>query len=479
MTIGDRVSSGDSLEHLEDSGIHGLFEAQVARAPDAVAVQFGDYELSYAELNRRANRLASHLAGRGLEPEIIVGLDATRGPGLLVGMLGIWKAGGAYLPLDPHYPRERLRFIIEDARPSLLIQHSSGALRGIGSETPAIELDAAMGADASDDGQLLSCPPGRLAYLIYTSGSSGHPKGALLEHGGLRNVALEQARHFGVGPGDRILQFSPPNFDASVFEIVMALTTGATLVTAIPDQLLPGAPLSNFLRKRAVSIVTIPPSSLNVLPAAPLPALRTILVAGEPCPEQLVDRWAGGRRFFNLYGPTECTVWSTVAECRAGGGVPGIGHAIANTRLSVLDADGNPVQAGAAGELHIGGAGVGRGYLRRPAMTDEHFVPDPFDDTPGARLYRTGDLVKIRQEGDLEFVGRIDNQVKVRGFRIEPEEIEATIRSHPDVHDAAIVVCGDRPDDRRLVAFVAPASAADANIQRFVAATLPAYMVPR
>ncbi len=318
--------------------------------------------------------------------------------------------------------------------------------------------------------------PENLAYVIYTSGSTGRPKGVLVPHRGLANVARGHARDLGVEAGDRVLQFASPSFDASVFELVMALATGATLVLGTRETLAPGPDLLRLLHDEEVTAATLPPSALAVLPPAELPALRTLMTAGEACPAELVERWAPERRFFNLYGPTEATIWSTTAECAPGGGRPPIGRPVANTSAYVLDARREPVPVGVPGELYVGGAGVSRGYAGRPALTAERFVPDPFG-AAGGRLYRTGDRVRWSARGELEFLGRVDEQVKIRGFRIEPGEIEGALRRQPEVRECAVAAREDVPGETRLVAYVVGDVEAGA-LREHLRRELPEYMLP-
>ena len=293
-----------------------------------------------------------------------------------------------------------------------------------------------------------------LAYVIYTSGSTGVPKGVLLEHQGLCNLVTALIRDFEVGPRSRILQFAALGFDASVPEIFVTLVAGATLCLAPREKLLPGPGLAALLREERITTVTLPPSALAVLPAGDLPALRTVVSAGEECPIEVASRWAPGRRFLNGYGPTEVTVGATVYSfCHPGPTVP-IGRPIANKRVYILDGQLQPVPIGVPGELCVGGIGLARGYLGRPDLTAERFIPDPFAPTPGGRLYRTGDLARYRPDGTIEFLGRGDHQVKIRGFRIELGEIESVLRRHPGVREAVVLAREETPGDRRLVAYM-------------------------
>jgi amino acid adenylation domain-containing protein len=438
-----------------DTCILELFEHQVARDPTATAVNFGEQRLSYGELNGRAEQVACYLSGRGVDPETIVGLCVTRSPEMLVGLLGILKARGAYLPLDPGYPQGRLAFMISDSGAKLVLtQEKLIRVLPEGVGTVCLDRDWDEIAAAKERSAAVRPAARNLAYLIYTSGTTGQPKGVLAEHRGLPNVVQEQIRLFSVGPGWRVLQFASLAFDASLFEIVMALCSGAELCLGTPEELMPGPPLAEFLRSREVSIVTVPPSALLVMPFQVLPALRVITVAGEACPLELLRTWATRYRVFNLYGPTEATIWSTVAECSATGDRVTIGRPISGVRIYVLDRNFQPVPQGALGELFIGGVGVARGYLNRRELTNEQFVELPF--LPGERVYRSGDTVRWLPDGALEFVGRMDHQVKIRGVRIELGEIEAALHGHPAVRECAVIAREDAPHEKRLVGYVVP-----------------------
>jgi amino acid adenylation domain-containing protein/non-ribosomal peptide synthase protein (TIGR01720 family) len=452
--------------HPEGATIHGLFEAQVDRAPDAIAIVFEDQHVSYGTLDALANRLAHHLARIGVGREARVGVSMRRTPGLVVAILAALKAGAAWVPIDPAYPEDRRAFMMDDAGLALVITDDR------------IEADRAAILAAPDRRPPAAATADDAAYVIYTSGSTGRPKGVVVEHRGLGNVAEVHRRAFGAGPGSRVLQLASPSFDASVWEMVMALLTGGTLVLAHEDALLPGPDLVRVLAGQAVTILTVSPSVLAALPHADLPALETIVAAGEACSEDLVVRWAQGRRFWNAYGPTEATICATLAACSADGGRPSIGRPIANVQVFLLDARMAPVPVGVPGELCIGGAGVARGYLRRPDLTAERFVPSPFG--PG-RLYRTGDLARRRPDGSIDFLGRIDHQVKLRGFRVELGEVEAALRQCPGVSAAAVLLRNDRPGDPRLVAYVVlstDAAPSPADLRAFLAERLPAPMVP-
>ena len=436
------------------------------QSPDSVAVVFRDEHLTYSELDSRANQLAHYLKNLGVGPEVLVGICADRGIETLIGILGVLKAGGAYLPLDPEYPQQRLSFMLSDAELSVLLTQNKLLERisrlDTGANTPqAVCLDSDWPLIAAES----SASPGEsatdnnLAYVIYTSGSTGEPKGVLVERRGLCNMAEAQLQAFSLQSGDRVLQFSSLSFDASVFEIFMALRAGATLVIVPPESRVPGPALTQLLRQQAITIVTLPPSVLAALPQEDLPKLKIVTVAGEACAAELVARWAPGRRFFNLYGPTEATVWATLAECVDGSQKPSIGQAIANTQVFLLDADLQPVPSGEPGELHIAGAGLARGYLNRAQLNAEKFIPDPFHGEPSMRLYRTGDIGRQLPDGNIEFISRKDDQVKLRGFRIELGEVEATLRSHPGVRDAVVNLMQNTSGGQQLVAHVVPDNA--------------------
>ena len=459
---------------------HELFSAQAACAPDAAALLFQGRVTTYRELDERTNRIARYLGRFGVGSESIVGIAMARSPDAIAAMMGVLKAGGAYLPLDPSYPSERLRFMLEDSGMSALLTEERVLDELPGVAVPVIPIDTSAGAideESADPVPSIATPEGA-AYVIYTSGSTGKPKGVVVEHKGLGNLAAVQRRGFGVTAESRVLQFASMNFDASVWETVMALLNGATLVLAPQEALLPGPDLERTLRDNAVSVVTLPPSALAVMAHAELPALRTIVVAGEACPEDLVDRWAPGRQFVDAYGPTEATVCSTMGDCAPGAGKPTIGAPIANVRVYVLDARRQPVPVGVAGELHVGGVSLARGYLHRPELTEERFVPDPF---AGGRMYKTGDRARFLPDGTIDFLGRIDHQIKLRGYRVELGEIEAWLSEHGNVREAVALMREDRPGDKRLVAYVVPreAPAPDASdLRDFLTERLPAYMVP-
>ncbi|CDG80827.1 non-ribosomal peptide synthetase [Janthinobacterium agaricidamnosum] len=477
-------------------GVHRLFEAQAARTPHRPALRFGALELSYAELNARANRLAHHLRGLGVGPETLVGLCVARSADMIVGLLGILKAGGAYVPLDPAHPPQRLRHMLEDARPPVLLTQRR-LLPGLpldGMERIAAvclddeEVAAVRGDDNNPPDATL---PEQLAYVIYTSGSSGKPKGVQICH---RNLAASTAARIGYyRPAGRHLLMSPVSFDSSVALIFGSLLSGATLLVPDDDSVRDPALLAALIREQQVSTLLCVPSLyaelLRACQPAPDWALRQAIVAGESCAPELVRsshaRWPQVE-LYNEYGPTEGTVWASVyrtAPDDARGIVP-IGRAIANTRIYILDGGLQPVPVGVAGELHIAGDGLARGYLRRADLSADKFMPDPFGAAPGARMYRTGDLARYLADGNIEYLGRIDQQVKIRGFRIELDEIEAALASLPGVSAGLVLVREDAPGDKRLAAYLLARadarqdSLAPPALRAALARLLPEYMVP-
>ncbi|MBV2155356.1 non-ribosomal peptide synthase/polyketide synthase [Kitasatospora sp. SUK 42] len=445
-----------------------LFERQAARTPDAPALLDGDRELTYAEVDRAANRLAHHLIRRGVGPERLVALALPRSAAMVVAQLAVAKAGGAFLPVDPDYPAPRREFMVRDAAAHLLLDDPAEVWAADGPPTPPTDAD-----------RTTALTPGHPAYVIYTSGSTGTPKGVLVTHRGLAAFAAAAAERYAVGPGDRVLQFASPSFDASVLELCISLLAGAALVTGEEGPLV-GERLAEVLAERRISHTLIPPAALATVDpeaASALPALRTLVVGAEACPADLVDTWAPGRRMINSYGPTEATVVATwTGPLAPGSGAPAIGRPSGATRAYVLDTALRPVPTGVTGELYLAGPGLARGYLGRPGLTAQRFLADPYGE-PGERMYRTGDLARRDADGQLRFAGRADDQLKLRGFRIEPGEIESALRRSPLVRDAAVTVRADR-----LVAYVTPiAPEGDGlalELRTHLAGLLPPHLVP-
>ncbi|MFP2934055.1 non-ribosomal peptide synthetase, partial [Pyxidicoccus sp. 3LG] len=466
-----------------DATAHALFAAQAARTPDAVAVRFEGQALTYAQLDVRANRLAHHLRSLGVRAEVPVALCVERSLETVVGILGILKAGGAWVPMDPSYPVERLTYMLRDCAAPVLVTTEAIAdtLPSSGEQLVLLDVDAPMLAGQPDTAPEAHVFAESLAYIIYTSGSTGRPKGTLLQHRGLCNTALTAVRAHGFRPDSRVLQYAAFGFDASVAEIFGALLAGSTLVLAPRERLLPGAPLRALLREESITAVTLTPSVLAQLAPEDFPSLETLISAGEACTPELVDRWGGRVRLLNAYGPTEVTVCATISEPMRPGQRLTIGRPWSNVRVYVLDAALRPVPVGVPGELCVDSVGLARGYHRQAALTAERFVPNPFSSLPGARLYRTGDRVRWLADGTLEYLGRIDFQVKLRGFRIELGEVESALAQHPSVREAVAVVREDAPGDKRLVAYVVAeeGDALDAlALRAFLKQRLPEHMVP-
>ena len=476
----------DTAHAMADTTLPLLFEQQVQRTPDALALVCQERSLSYRELNARANQLAHYLIAHHIGPEDRVAIALPRSIEMVVSILAVLKAGAAYLPLDPDYPPQRLRFMIEDARPRSIIATTAIAARWQ-ADTPLLCLDrsdvstALARYDSSDVTNtqrrhpLTSLHP---AYVIYTSGSTGTPKAVVVPHRGIPDLAASQLQQFVITSQSRVLQFSSFSFDAAMMELLMAFASGACLVlpgggTAVGDD------LAKVLNDHKITHALIPPAALATLESIEPGILGTLIVGGDTCSSTLVDRWSCGRRMLNAYGPTESTVCTSISRPLSVGCKPPIGSPIWNTQVYVLDTYLQPVPVGIAGELYIGGGGLARGYLNRPDLTAERFVANPFG-SPGSRLYRSGDRVRWLPEGTLDYLGRTDEQVKIRGFRIELGEIEACLARHPEVAHAAVLARQDLPGHSQLVAYVVPHHPAVdlAALRQTLAEQLPHYMVP-
>ena len=433
-----------------------LFSRRAMRTPDEVAIEQGSVRLTYREVEARSNALAHSLIRRGLGSEDIVALSLDRTPEMVVAMLAVLKSGAAYLPLDPRYPKDRIAATLADAGPRLVI------------DTLPLPVDPA----APNFAPPTSARPDNTAYIIYTSGSTGTPKGVAVTRKGIASLVGAQAERFGVTPSSRVLQFASFSFDAAVSEIFVTLLSGATLVLSDAG-LMSAERLAELIRNHAITCVTLPPALVAVMDPREIPATCAIVVAGEATSPEIVDRWSAGRRMLNAYGPTETTVCATMSTDLAGAIVPPIGRPIWNAQVHVLDEMLRECPIGAVGELYVAGSGLARGYLRRPGQTAERFVANPFG-PPGTRLYRTGDLARWRPDGQLDFLGRADHQVKVRGFRVEPGEIEAAMASDAGVVSSAVIV-----RNNYLVAYVVPTRAYDEQrLRASLAARLPDYMLP-
>ncbi len=474
------------------SCLSALFEAQVDFTSEAVAVRSEGVALTFRELDRRASRLARRLNRMGVGPDILVGICAERSLGLVVGLLAILKAGGAYLPLAPDTPPDRLALLLAEARPAVVLAQDglTGRLAATGAEIVPLEA-----GDAGEDGLgpaerlALAVPAAALAYVMYTSGSTGRPKGVMISHGAIVNRLLWMCAAFPFTSADAVLQKTPFIFDASVWELFVPLLTGAQLVLARPGGHQDPAYLTRAVATEGVTVLQLVPSMLGPFlddsGAAGCNGLRRLFCGGETLTPALRDRALRELRaqLCNLYGPTECSIDATYHPCQRGEerDILPIGRPLANLRVRTLDASLWPVPVGVVGELCVGGVGLARGYLGRPDLTAERFVPDAWSVEPGERLYRTGDRSRRLPDGTIELLGRLDHQVKIRGVRIEPGEIEAVLARHPGVAAAAVVALADAGGDLRLVAYhvhAVPASPAAAELRAFLAAQLPDAMVP-
>ncbi|MBV9772508.1 MAG: amino acid adenylation domain-containing protein, partial [Gemmatimonadetes bacterium] len=443
--------------------LHGLVAAQAARTPDRVAVVFAGESLTYGELDRRADRLARHLRARGVRPEVRVGVCLERSAELLVALLGILRAGGAYVPLDPAYPAERLAYMLGDSGVRILLTEPH-LRRRLPAEGVEVVCPDAAGAwpNGGPDGPLESgAGPDNVAYVIYTSGSTGRPKGVMVPHGAVANFLRSMREEPGMEADDVLLAVTTLSFDIAVLELFLPLTVGARVVLAGRDDAADPAVLAGMMADAGVTVMQATPATWRMFLYAGwrgYPGLR-ILCGGEALPAELaaalLERCAG---LWNVYGPTETTVWSTLHRVIDPSSVV-IGRPIANTRAYVLDARLHPLPVGVPGELYLAGAGVARGYLGRPGLTAERFVPDPLAAEGGARMYRTGDRARWRADGTLEYLGRVDQQVKIRGFRIEPGEVEDALLACPGVREAVVTAREDAPGAARLVAYLVPEGA--------------------
>ncbi|HVQ92284.1 MAG TPA: amino acid adenylation domain-containing protein [Mycobacteriales bacterium] len=480
----DRLDSWNATDRaIGPVTFPALFEAQVARTPAAPALLTGDGPISYAELNARANRLARVLIQHGAGPERIVALALPRSVDIVTAQLAVLKVGAAYLPIDPAYPADRIAFMLADARPVLTLAHRDGAPAGnvLAVDDPTVQsiVDDQPDGDLTDADRIAPLRITHPAYVIYTSGSTGKPKGVVIAHTGLASFAAAEIERFDVRPGDRVLEFSSPSFDASVLELCMSLPAGAALVVPPPGPLL-GQQLADVLAANKVTHALIPPAALATVPAADLTEFRGLIVGGDACTAELVQRWAPGRQMINAYGPTESTVVATwSAPLVPGPSAPPIGRPILNTRAYVLDALLRPVPIGVPGELYVAGIGLARGYLNRPGLTSERFVANPYGQ-PGSRMYRTGDRVRWAADGQLTFLERADHQVQIRGFRVELGEVETALLRHEAIA-AAVVTARADTGHKRLVAYLVPAGPelpGIAELREFLGRTLPDYMVP-
>ncbi|MGW5658477.1 amino acid adenylation domain-containing protein [Streptomyces humi] len=457
--------SGSPVALPSVGGVHELIAGWAAETPDAVAVVSGGRVLTYAGLLARASRLAHELRDRGVGAESVVGLCLPRGVDMVVAVLGVWLAGGAYLPLDPEYPAERLEFMVTDSGAQVVLR----------------EGDLGQTADLPSTAPDIVMTPGQLAYVIYTSGSTGKPKGVQVSHGSVVGMVTALGPELGVEPGTRVLQFASFSFDAAVLDVAVTLARGGTLMVAQAEERGEPEALTAMISAEGVTAASVVPSLLTVLDPQQVSGIETLLLGAERLTEQVARAWAPGRRLVNTYGPTESAVMVTAGLVEGTEGVPPIGAPVANARLYVLDERLEPVPVGVPGEVFIAGPQVARGYAGRPALTAERFLPDPFA-ADGSRMYRSGDRARWLPDGQLDFVGRADQQVKVRGFRIEPGEVEAVLTAHAQVRTAVVLPYGDE-DDRRLAAYLVPEDPTTGippvtDLRAHAAAHLPAFMIP-
>ncbi|HKS73594.1 MAG TPA: amino acid adenylation domain-containing protein [Terriglobales bacterium] len=475
-----------AADYPRDSSVYGLFEAQADRTPDAIAVIFQGEQITYRELNQRANQIAHYLRKSGVGPDILVGIYVERALNMVAGILGILKAGGAYVPLDPAYPKDRIAFILENAQaPVLLTQQSLlETLPPLGAK--AIQLDADWPAISQEsiENPAPTSSPKNLAYVLYTSGSTGKPKGVQIEHRNLVNFLTTMNKEPGLTASDVLLAVTTLSFDIAGLELYLPLINGATVLLTSREQAADGKELIALLENSGVTVLQATPATWRMLIESGWKGHSNLkaLCGGEALPPDLADQLLSRcGELWNMYGPTETTIWSSVYRVVSTlANTAPIGRPIANTTMYVLDARKQPVPIGVPGELYIGGDGVARGYWKRPELTAEKFLADPFRE--GERMYRTGDLAKFMSDGNIQFLGRADFQVKVRGFRIELEEIEAVLAQHPSVQQGVVIVREDRPGDKRLVGYLIPKPNLDPStveLREHLKGSLPEYMVPQ
>ncbi|GCE15703.1 non-ribosomal peptide synthetase [Tengunoibacter tsumagoiensis] len=435
---------------------HTRFEEQVQQQPDAIAAVYLDQHISYQAFNKRANQLAHYLEQRGVGPEVFVGVYMEKSLEMLISILAILKANGVYVPIDPSYPPARLQYILADAQLHIVLTNSSLSATIADHERAIICLDTEkerIEGEESDNIRRRTSPQSS-CYVIYTSGSTGLPKAVLLHHAGLCHLVAGQIQALGLSTSDHIIQLASFSFDASVSEIFITLGAGATLYLAHQEQLLLESAMATFVQTRGITTLTISPSVLATFSQEAFQSLRALISAGEPCPPALAAYWSRHCAFFNAYGPTEGTVCATMTQYHPAMGKPAIGRPLPHVTTYVLDAYMQPVPVGVPGELYIGGAGLAHGYLHRPDSTAARFRPHPFSHLPGERLYKTGDLVRYLPDGNLEYLERMDQQVKIRGIRIEPGEIEYILNQHPAVQQAVVMSKGETAEDKHIVAYL-------------------------
>lgn len=467
--------------------IHEYFMDVAKKYKERPCIQAKEVTYTYGDVDERSNQLAHYLKNKGLTKNNAVGIYLERSPEMIIGMLALWKLGLVYVPIATTFPKERIDYIVKDAKIHTLLT-SRKLLEELNEEgdtsLPAcIVLDEEIDAIAQESKEEVSCQVelGDLAYIIYTSGSTGKPKGVMLEHKGIPNLVSEQIEAFQLNPEDRVLQFASVVFDASVSEILTTILSGATLVLLPDDGLYLGEDLYQILLKERISVVTFTPSVLGTLPKKELPDMKTIVSAGEACSKQLIQYWAQRVRFINAYGPTECTVCASMHCCTVDEEVVSLGKPLAHTAFYLVDEEMNLVKEGEEGELCIAGIGLARGYLNLEEETSKRFVQNPFDDVCGTRLYRTGDICRYTSESCLEWVARIDNQVKIAGLRIDLDEIRQVIKEYPGIHDGVAVVAENSMKNKQIYCYLITDSEENITIndvKLYLREKLPVYMIP-
>jgi amino acid adenylation domain-containing protein len=472
--------------YARTSCLHQLFEIQAEQTPHHIAAVFEAQQLTYRELNARANCLAHHLQALGLTPEARVAIYVERSLEMLIALLGVLKAGGAYVPLDPAYPQERIAFVLEDADVNIVLtqERLCSRLSEHRAQTICLDRDWDTIVRHTATNPIAAVQSDNLAYVIYTSGSTGKPKGVQIPHYAVVNFLQSMAREPGLSANDRLVSVTTLSFDIAALELFLPLTTGACVIVASREVASDGVQLLKLLDSSGASVMQATPASWRLLLEAgwqSTPGLKA-LCGGEALPWELAqDILARCSELWNMYGPTETTIWSSVSKLEPGQNTITIGYPIANTQFYVFDQQMQPVPIGVSGELYISGDGLARGYLDRPALTAEKFVPNPFSSEPGARLYRTGDLVRYRPDGTIEYLGRMGHQVKIRGFRIELGEIEAVLLRRRGVCEAVIVAKSLERGPQRLVAYVVPEhndTPTTSELRSFLRKHVPDYMVP-
>jgi amino acid adenylation domain-containing protein len=469
-----------------DKCFHQLFTKQVNLTPNQVAIRFNNESITYQQLEQLSNQFARYLLDQNLGPNNVIGLFLKRSPLWPIGMLAIWKVGAVFLPLEAELPNERLNYILNDSRCDLIVTQQELIERFEASKTPVIKVDLELLKTLAPLEEDQKTSPNSLAYVIYTSGTTGMPKGVKVNHKGLSNLAYCQYERMSFKPNQSILQAVSFNFDASLHDVTFAFLSGSALCIADENSRLPGPSMVDFLRREKINFLTLPPSALETLPIDELPDLHTILAVGEVCNASLVRRWAGKVKFFNGYGPTETTVGALIGECFPEEDKPTIGTPLANVQIYILDSRMQPVPIGVIGEIYVGGVGVATGYLNQTTKTQQSFVTNPFSKLEGDKLYKTGDKARYLNDGRVDFIGRIDGQVKISGKRIEVEEIESRSKAFGPISSAAVIIHESGKNKRhiRLVVSLnenfesAKPQAIGRELKRYLASYLPSYMLP-